>query len=326
MTVLSRLNYYRRIAAAYLTPLESQLDFWYEPPEVNPRALCDTLGEYYMPFTRKADYQGVYDEQRVPMLNYRGAIGVQYNPIAIAQYGLGNYNLFQRTGDPLREEKFLRAANWLLWNRERNAAGLSVWNHHFDWEYRTPLKAPWYSGLAQGQGISLLVRAHQATGDGRYLSAAADAFESFLATTDHGGVTYVDNSGNIWVEEYITSPPTHILNGLIWASWGVYDFYLATSSLAAKGLFSKVMDTLSGNLQNYDTGFWSLYEQSGTRMKMLASQFYHSLHVTQLSILHRLTGREIFRRFADKWQTYLLDRRNCLRATVHKSIFKLGYY
>jgi hypothetical protein len=326
VTVLPRLNYYRRIAAAYLTPLQSQLDFWHEPPEVNPEAAPSELGEYYMPFTRKADYAGVYDEQGVPMLNYRGTLGVQYNPIAIAQYGLGNYNLYRKTDDSRRREKFLTAANWLVSHQERNPAGLSVWNHHFDWEYRTPLKAPWYSGLAQGQGISLLVRAHQATGDDRYLSAAKESFNTFLAAPDKGGVTYVDEAGDIWFEEYVIFPPTHILNGFIWASWGVFDFYLATASAEAKDLFTRAVQTLAGNLSRYDAGFWSLYEQSGTRMKMLASPFYHSLHIVQLKILHKLTGHEIFSRFAQKWDAYRLDRQNRVRARIQKSIFKLCYY
>jgi heparosan-N-sulfate-glucuronate 5-epimerase len=326
MTVSGRLNYYRRIAAAYLTPLHSQLDFWHEPPEVNPRAVFDELGEYYMPFTRKANYEGSYDERGIPLLNYRGAIGLQYNPIAVAQYGLGNYNLFRQTGDPMRKRRLLNAADWLVCNQERNTAGFLVWHHHFDWEYRTTLKAPWYSGLAQGQGISLLVRAHQATGDRRYLTAAAESFETFLSTLENGGVTYVDASGNTWFEEYITSPPTHILNGFIWASWGVFDFYLATSSTAAKELFSKAMDSLASNLEQYDVGFWSLYEQSNMRLKMFASPFYHSLHVAQLNVLHRLTGNDVFRRFADRWEGYLLDPLKRTRATVHKSIFKLCYY
>lgn len=326
MTVLPRLSYYRRIAAAYLTPLKSQLDFWHESPEVNSHAGFDGLGEYYMPFTTKADYAGTCDGDGIPLLNYRGSIGLQYNPIAVAQYGLGNYNLFCRTSDPIRRQRFLTAANWLVSNQERNPAGLSVWNHHFDWEYRTPLKAPWYSGLAQGQGISLLVRAHKATGDDRYLRAAEESFNSFLAAPDQGGVTYVDEAGDIWFEEYVTFPPTHILNGFIWASWGVFDFYLATARTDAKGLFSRATQTLAGNLSRYDAGFWSLYEQSGTRMKMLASPFYHSLHIVQLKILHKLTGGEIFRHFAQKWDEYRLDRQNRVRARIQKSIFKLFYY
>ncbi len=326
MTVAGRLNYYRRIAAAYLTPLESQLDFWHEPPEVNPRAAYDALGEYYMPFRRKADYAGAFDSQGVPLLNYRGAIGRQYNPIAVAQYGLGNFNLYQRTGSPLRKARFLAASNWLASNQERNAAGLPVWNHHFDWEYRTPLKAPWYSALAQGQGISLLVRAHKATGHRPYLAAAADAFQAFLVPMEKGGVTFTDASGDTWFEEYVTSPPTHILNGFIWAIWGVFDYYLATSNVTAGELFTQAISTLAKNLKAYDIGFWSLYEQSGTRMRMLASSFYHALHITQLKILHALTGEEIFQRCAERWERYRRDKRNRVRATLQKSLFKLCYY
>jgi hypothetical protein len=47
-----------------------------------------------MDFEEKADYPGHYDAGGIPMLDYHGQIGLQYNPIASAQWGLGNYNLF----------------------------------------------------------------------------------------------------------------------------------------------------------------------------------------------------------------------------------------
>ena len=326
MTASTRLEYYGRIVATYLLGRQSALDFWHEVPEVNWRAGADTIGEYYMPFAQKSDYSGPCDRSGIPLLNYRGKIGLQYNPIAIAQYGLGNYNLFRRTGDISRRNKFLNAANWLVSNLEPNAKGFLVWHHHFDWEYRVRLKAPWYSGLAQGQGISLLVRVYQDTGDEQYLQAARYAFRSFLATPDEGGVTYVDEAGNTWFEEYIVRPPTHILNGFIWASWGVFDYYLATSDPIAKALFTGASTTLARNLDHYDVGFWSLYEQSGTRMKMLASPFYHALHIVQLKILYRMTGVDVFESFATRWESYFESSLKRIRALAHKSIFKLCYY
>src|SRR5262245_18145014 len=223
---LQRFNYYRRLFPAYLHPQTSQLNFWYDNPEVNERCRPGELGEYYMPFTAKADYRGRYDSAGIPLLDYQGALGLQYNPIAIAQYGLGNYNLFRRTRDPERRRKWLAVADWLVANLEQNPAGLWVWNHLFDWEYRTRLKAPWYSALAQGQGISLLVRAHHETGEKAYLDTAKRAFATFLNNVGAGGVVYVDENGDTWFEEYIVSPPTHILNGFIWATWGVYDYFL----------------------------------------------------------------------------------------------------
>lgn len=324
--IANRAHYYRRLFAAYLTSQKSQLTFWHEVPEVNENFPSRELGEYYMTFMAKADYPGASDQAGIPLLNYHGKIGLQYNPIAIAQYGLGNYNLFHRTGDPDRRRKFLAIADWLVTNLEQNPAGLWVWNHHFDWEYRTPLKAPWYSALAQGQGISLLVRAYRETARPAYLDATQRAFASFLHAIDQGGVVYVDESGHTWFEEYIVSPPTHILNGFIWASWGIYDYFLATGEPLARRLFDQAVGTIAANLPCYDVGFWSLYEQSGTWLKMLASPFYHRLHIVQLEILYRLTGEEIFRRYAMRWEGYRRSRPKRALALGCKVIFKLCYY
>jgi hypothetical protein len=321
-----RLHYYRRVAAAYGLGKRSQLTFWHEIPELNANARCDALGEYYMLFRQKADYPGPFDAHGVPMLNYHGTIGIQYNPIAVAQYGLANYNQYIRTGDLGRRSKFICVADWLVANLENNAAGLKVWNHHFDWDYRTPLKAPWYSGLAQGQGISVLVRAYRETGQNQYADAAGAALEAFSLTAERGGVMFMDAHGDNWIEEYVVSPPTHILNGFIWASWGLYDYFLFNGSEFAKQRFDEVTKTLERNLGLYDVGFWSLYELSGTWLHMIASPFYHALHVVQLQIMYQLTGQEIFQHYSRTWDKYRRNRWRRMYALSYKAIFKLCYY
>jgi len=320
------LAYYRRIFSAYILGGKSHLSFWHETPAENASANPAELGEYSMLFTEKADYQGAYDAAGIPQLDYHGHIGLQYNPIAIAQYALGNYNLWRRTNDPDRKRKFFQIADWLVSSLEQNAHGLAVWNHHFDWEYRDPLKAPWYSALAQGQGISVLVRAHKESGEQRYLEAARQAFTSFQHPIQRGGVAFTDESGDLWFEEYIVSPPTHILNGFIWALWGVHDYALATKEADAQDLFSRGVRTLLHNIDRYDLGFWSLYEQSGTRLPMVASSFYHRLHIVQLRVMHRLTGEAKFGEVADRWERFTRSRANRIRALLYKTVFKLGYY
>lgn len=325
MQSMARLQYLRRIASAYLLRSQSQLNFWHDSAELNTHCATNVLSQYYMNFSEKAGYSFL-DDAGVPLLNYRGAIGVQYNPIAIAQFGLGNFNLFRTTGDAACRTKFLTAAEWLRRNLEINAHGIPVWMHHFDWEYRDTLRAPWYSGLAQGQGISLLVRAHAETADRRFLLAAEQAFQSFLCDTDSGGIICIDPEGNMWFEEYLVSPPTHILNGFIWAAWGVFDYFLATAAGEAKKLFESAVETLRKSLPDYDLGFWSLYEQSGTRLPMIASPFYHRLHITQLQAMYRLTGEPIFSEYAERWQIYSRSRSNRTRALCYKGAFKLCYY
>jgi len=195
----ARLNYYKRIFSAYLIEKNSHLSFWHGEPEVNEKASLSELGEYYMPFLYKANYQGPFDEKGIPMLDYKGKIGKQYNPVAIAQYGLGNYNLYKKTKNYIYNEKFIKMANWLLNNIEKNKYGVFVWNHKFDWEYFQTLKAPWYSALAQGQGISLLTRAFIETKEDKYLLIANKAFEALIRERKNGGVLFIDKNKNWWL-------------------------------------------------------------------------------------------------------------------------------
>jgi len=324
--MIRRLNYLKRIFSAYISGADSQLTFWHGEPEVNGSITVDKLGPYYMLFESKANYTAYLDEAGIPQLNYHGTVGLQYNPIAIAQYGLGNYNRIKQTGDDHSYKKFIKAANWLVENLELNEHGIYVWNHYFDWEYRDTLLSPWYSALSQGQGISCLLRAHQLTGEERYLETADRALGSFLVGMEQGGVVYRDEEDFLWLEEVIVYPPTHILNGFFWAIWGLYDYYLYTEDLRVKEVYDQCIETLMHYLLSYDTGFWSLYEHAGKKMKMLASPFYHRLHIVQLKIMSQLTGEKIFSEYANKWEHYQNNPLFYYSALFYKAVFKILYY
>ena len=105
MSVISRAAYLRRIAVAYLGSGASQLTFWHGTPRAALYLKKDGLGPYYMRFDEKADYSAHLDPDSVPMLDYRGVLGLQYNPIAIAQYALGNHTLWLENNSPERLEK-----------------------------------------------------------------------------------------------------------------------------------------------------------------------------------------------------------------------------
>ncbi len=324
--IRKRFDYLKRVYQAYLSGEDSQLTFWHGAPSMNPEMDPGRLGQYYMPFLKKAAYTAHLDDQGIPLLDYHGKIGLQYNPIAIAQYGLGNFNLYQRTGQDGYRSKFMLSADWLKDNLEENKQGVPVWMHNFDFEYQEVLRAPWYSGLAQGQGISVLVRAYQITQDEDYLEAAENAFVSMERSTAEGGVTAQDEKDNLWIEEYIVDPPSHILNGFIWALWGVYDYYLVNSHINAKNLFDQGVKTIRENLHRYDLGYWSLYDLSSNTLKMIASPFYHQLHVVQLEVMYKITGEQIFKKCADRWAFYQERPGNRWRATIQKVIFKVFYY
>ncbi len=323
---MKKIDYIERIFSAYILRKNSQLTFWHENPEINTDADTQGIGQYYMTFAKKACYPGPFDSMGVPMLNYHGKVGKQYNPIAIAHFALANYNLAKKTNDKLYYDRFYKNAQWLLDNLAINSKGCYVWYHHFDFEYFRPLLAPWFSGLAQGQGLSVLVRTYVETKDNRYIHAADEVFRSLDIVIDDGGVLFKDDQKRLWIEEYIVTPPTHILNGFIWALWGIYDYYLLTRSNKALLLYESCVETLSENLYRFDAGFWSYYELTPQRIKSLASPYYHSLHIVQLRIMHKLTKKKIFSEYADKWEKYSQFFIFKALAILYKICFKFIYY
>jgi heparosan-N-sulfate-glucuronate 5-epimerase len=319
-----RLAYLARVLRVYAHRRSGPLSFWYEPPEVNDQAFGGA--GYFMKFAGKARYKGPFDAHGVPLLDYQGDIGRQHNPIAIAQYGLARFNRWSTTGAQDDRTAWTRAAAWLARELRPNDHGVPVWMHDFNWPYRQLLRAPWYSGLAQGNGVSLLVRAAKATGEKAYGDAAHAAFESILRPIDDGGVLVTDDRGDVWIEEYLVEPPSHILNGFIWALWGVYDYAQWSSRPEALQLWITCVGTLQRRLCEFDTGWWSLYEaRHGTR-EMLASRYYHMLHITQLQVMYRLTGIGVFAESAGRFQSYLDRRSYRAHAFARKAIFKLRHY
>jgi hypothetical protein len=59
---------------------------------------------------------------------------------------------------------------------------------------------------------------------------------------------------------------------------------------------------------------------------MLASPFYHRLHIVQLRVMSKLTGDVRFATVAERWEGYARRRSNRTRALVGKSVFKLLHY
>jgi len=323
----SKLSYLKRIFSAYLLSKNSNLSFWHTLLKVAHITDTETIGRYYMNFEEKSRYDGPFDSNDIPLLDYKGTVGLQYNPNAIAQYALGFYDLYLDTKKEDFKTIFLKQADWFVENLRIIEADLGLWEYKFDFEYHKGLKAPWHSALAQGQGISVLARAYELTKNNIYKQTATKAFKAFeRKITEPGGVTFTDDNGYTWFEELIFNPPTHVLNGFIWATWGVYDYYLLTKSQKALQLFTEAIKTLENNIQRYDIGFWTVYHLLPTRLKMVASPYYQKLHIVQLEAMYRITGKEIFKEYAQKWEKYYSKKLYRYTAFIFKCLFKLFYY
>jgi hypothetical protein len=156
--------------------------------------------------------------------------------------------------------------------------------------------------MAQGLGISVLLRAFQETGKQRYLDRARLALNAFRYTVDEGGVASIEEGGAVFYEELAQGPATHTLNGFIYSLWGIYDFYRVTGEALALRLFQQGVATLERHIEDYDSGSWSFYDL-GSRPR-LASLGYHKLHIAQLYAMHNITVIDEFRTIGARWYDY----------------------
>jgi heparosan-N-sulfate-glucuronate 5-epimerase len=234
-----------------------------------------------------------------PAIDQKSGYGVHYTPVTIAEYALGAWALHRRSSKPELRDCFMRQANWLV-AALRTDMGFGVWVHDFAFPHYG-LVSPWVSAMAQGLGISVLVRASQLTEDPVYREAATSAFAAFAHGITEGGVSCEEN-GYLWLEEYPTDPPCHVLNGFIFALLGVLDFLRATGSDEAMELWYAGIRTIRENLPRYEMACWSRYDLLS---RQIAAPYYHQVHVDQLRILASLTGDPVFDDFNRRWQGYI---------------------
>ena len=91
-------------------------------------------------------------------------------------------------------------------------------------------------------------------------------------------------SGGLILEEYPEGhQPNAILNGWIFALFGLYDFMLLSDAPDGEitSSWRASLDTLVELSHRYDRGYWSNYDLRGH----IASPFYHDLHIAQLKAL-----------------------------------------
>jgi hypothetical protein len=196
------------------------------------------------------------------------------------------------------------------------------WLHHDPFPHTFVVSPPWTSGITQGQGASLLIRLYAETEDPDLAAAARLALAPLLAPQTQGGVQG-ELAGLPWPEEYPTTPQSHVLNGAIFALWGLRDVGLVLEDAELLGHFEQGVDSLAANLHRYDTGSWSLYSLFPHPILNRASSFYHDLHVHQLTAMQLLAPRPEFRNTRQRWAKYSDSQYHRSKAFVFKAAFRL---
>jgi hypothetical protein len=269
---------------------------------------------YYVDFSSRAAYAGPFDQSGLPLMT--DSKNPRPFPTHLAIYALAHLELYRKNQADENLNRARICAEWFKANQQSDGAWLSTFA-----KKEFGLVAPYRSAMIQGMGISALCRIGQVLGDSKCLDTAMRALGPFRHDVADNGVTTYHDAGPFF-EEYPCRLPCHVLNGFIYAMWGLRD--LAQQGNAEAGhLWDSGLRTLIAWLPRYDMGYWSLYHlpESPRNPTTVA---YHRLHINQLDVMHALTSEPIFKEYADRWRGYLSHRVNALRTLPAKVVWVLS--
>jgi hypothetical protein len=271
------------------------------------------LGEYYFVFSEEELLAGGsqnfhFDENGIPIIPTYIDIeekSFHYYPISIGQYALAIFHTYLKSNDSKDKERFLIIADWFVDNQDDQG----YWTAQVQ-EKKYNLEIGWVSSMAQGRVLSVLLRAYQITNNKKYYKSALQGLETFSDTSKF--LNYYKN--NIFYEEYPSKPGSFVLNGMIFALWGLYDFIRLDGNANARKYFDEGISSLKNMISQYDIGDWSCYDlrQETWNKKYLnpCTVHYQYIHINQLYVLYHLTEENIFLDYSYKWKKYdnLLNR------------------
>lgn len=226
----------------------------------------------------------------------------------VTQPGLAMFEHYVWTGDAAWLDGARVLADYLAETQRQDEPFVGAWTFGRPMPHTFDVRPPWVSAMAQGQAASLLTRIAIETERDDLAAAASAAFDPFTREIGTpGGCRGAFPDGSVVFEEYPTVPGSHVLNGFIYALYGLFDVWKGLGDERAEQLFREGAESLCRNLQRWDTGYWSRYDLYPYRVPNVASPFYHRLHIDQLRSFERLWSdpripfmRERFLRYAGR--------------------------
>lgn len=287
-------------SAAANTPCSSA------PPPQDPWAIgeWDFDGEAAVPYSDRPpvnvhDPAVMLDETGLRIYLRRDNRERADHPVAYAQYGISALMEYQSSGEQVWLDRTIRHAERLTEIRaERDGAWW--FPYMFRWTYyQRGMEVPWWSGMAQGQALSLFVRLYETTGETRWRDAADRTWAGFLQTPEAGlpWTTMVDD-GLLWFEEYVgNQPPLLVYNGHVFALFGLYDYWRLTREPEVRtylaGATTTALEVMPRIRVPGEVSYYCLQDDY-CESPLWQNSAYHPIHSWQLDTLARLTREDRF--------------------------------
>ena len=177
------------------------------------------------------------------------------------------------------------------------------------------MKKGWISGMTQGDMLHVCSELIMLTKKEKYYNDAIKIFNTFLDInpvrrshtekvnndTDIKYICNYDKDNCFWIEEYPMEVPCRTLNGFMFAIMGLYKYYLITKSYTVLKILTESVYTIEKNIShfiNIEDDKESYYCLKNKK----TSGYYHQIHIHQLNVLTEITGENIFKEWALKFE------------------------
>ena len=261
----------------------------------------------FSPYTSSSDWNApIRWKNPKDKLNKEGLItrNNQLNAVTIFQYALVHYDLFVKTKDSSYYKTFItQVEKYALDSSKYILIDEDKVGYPYKFNYKG-LKAPWYSGMAQGYAISVLLRYYELTHNQKALDVAVKAKNLMLEPMPKG-VFKILNDGSYWIEEYPSKQTPQVLNGYFISYIGLYEYcdYFPNDTSASRILKECYKSLKKKNLQ-YDTGRWLKYNASGGA----CTPGYMKFQVVEMKHLYELTQDKFFNNQMLIWASYTFGK------------------
>lgn len=278
----------------------------YKTGDVSVRRIGPDLYPYYDP-EAKYNPEVHKDQDGMILYDFRGKL--VYHPVYLSSYLINLMEYIKHSGDSAKIPKVEEQAAFLLEKAHFiDSTYMFPYNFRYDFLDKDKLWPPWYSAMAQGKALSVFTRLYWLTGKEEYKEICHQIIPTFwrLKGNSYPWISCIDKNGYIWLEEYPFEEPTHVFNGMVFAMYGLYDYYMMTKSVATQRLLNGCFLTLKDHIALIRTeGDLSQYcfKYDHTNVK------YHRIHMSILKKLSELSGEMYFYEFskllAEDYEAYV---------------------
>jgi len=207
----------------------------------------------FTPLPELAQYQ--FDSNGIPMKNFGGELGWQYEPIVPVYFAQRYIEHYRQTGKPEYQEGLDRMVAWLRRQivpfGNANRAERTIYSHY---DYLPYVKAPWICGMNCGRVAELYLQLYEDSSCEEHLDTATALILGLLVPARDGGILLDTSDGGYVFEEFgRLAPALWSLNGHCSVLKSFYRYLRVVDDSKVRQALECGIDAVEHVLELFDT-------------------------------------------------------------------------